>query len=70
MQARGQLARSRSEDRPEFKNSGWKLVPQRAFKNTEPEILAKLDPLPELARKDYKEYLTKKKIPFHFWQGV
>jgi hypothetical protein len=29
---------------------GWKLNPDKAFKHTDPEILARLDPLPNFRR--------------------
>ena len=42
---------------PNYRNSGWEVVPHKAFKNTAPEILAEMDPLPEINRDDYKQYL-------------
>lgn len=52
---------------PQYKHSGWKLVPHKAFKRTDPAILATLKPMPELQREDYKEYLREMNIPYEFW---
>ena len=57
MVSQNKLTRGQAIDRPEFKRAGWQVVPKSAFKNVDPEILSKLDPLPELDRTDYKEYL-------------
>lgn len=51
---------------PQYKHSGWKLVPQKAFRRTDPAILATLKPMPELQREDYKEYLREMNIPYEF----
>lgn len=62
----GKVKRSRAEDVPAYKQSGWKLIPNRAFVNTCPKILSKMEPLPELQRADYKMYLKQNNIPFEF----
>ena len=51
---------------PEYKYAGWKIVPNRAFRKVDPEILAQMDPLPKINRQDYKEYLRKHGIPYDF----
>merc|ERR1711982_317754 len=47
-------------------NNGWKLVPEKAFKDVGPEILCELDPLPKLPKnrffKDYRGGLKKKGV--------
>lgn len=53
----GKIRKARAYDIPEFATSGWKIIPSKAFSRTSPEELAKLDPLPEINRKDYKEFL-------------
>ena len=59
MEAQGKIARDRAMDLPQFKRAGWKLNAARAFKNTEPSIVMKLDPIPQLDRKDVREYIQK-----------
>ena len=49
---------------------GWQVVPTRAFKKTDPAILAKMKPLVPLDRVDYKEYLEKHDIKHDFWQNL
>ena len=49
--------RDRALDMPQFKRAGWKLNPTVAFRNTEPSIIMKLDPIPQLDRKDLREYI-------------
>jgi len=66
MEAQGFIVKARADDIPQFKKSGWKLVPHKAFKRTDPEILAKYTPLPQLAREDYKEFLREQNIPYEF----
>ena len=50
------------------KNSkhGWELVPHKAFKNVDPVVLAQMKPLPEVDRKDYREYLLNNDIQHNF----
>jgi hypothetical protein len=66
MLLQGFVKKSRAIDIPDYKVSGWELVPEKAFKNTAPEILAKLDPLPKIDRADYKQYLRDHNIPYEF----
>lgn len=66
MMMQGKIERGRSIDAPHFKNSGWKLIPHKAFKGASPETLASLDPLPTINRPDYKQYLKNNNIPYDF----
>ncbi len=56
----------RADDIPQYRNSGWQLVPHIAFKRTDPSILAQLDPKPALKREDYKTFLRDNNIPYEF----
>jgi hypothetical protein len=51
---------------PLYNKAGWQVVPNRAFKNVAPDVLAEIDPLPALAREDYKDYLRRSNIPYDF----
>ena len=53
----GKIERARAQDLPEFKKAGWKVVPHKAFKNVAPQLVMKMDPVPDLNRKDFKEYV-------------
>ena len=66
MECQGKVIKAKADDLPMYKHAGWKLVPNRAFRNTAPWILAKMDPLPQLQREDYKKYLRENNIPFEF----
>ena len=66
MLSQGFIVKCRADDIPNFRNSGWRVVPHRAFKRTAPEVLAKMDPLPQIDREDYKEYLRQENIPYEF----
>ena len=66
MLEQGFIKKVRAVDIPQYKNSGWQIVPHRAFKNIDPAILAGLDPLPVLDRPDYKQYLDDNNIPYDF----
>ena len=66
MLAQGAIVKCRADDIPGFRNSGWKLVPHKAFKNTCPEVLSTLDPLPPLQREDYKQHLREQNIAYEF----
>ena len=57
MEAQGKIKRDRALDMPKFKRAGWKVNPAKAFKNTEPSIIMKLDPIPQLNRQDLREYI-------------
>ena len=59
MEAQGKIKRDRAADMPKFKRAGWKVNPTKAFRNTEPSIVMKLDPIPQLDRKDLREYIQK-----------
>ena len=59
MEQQGKIVRSRAVDRPEYKRSGWQVVAAKAFKNTAPSIVMQLDPIPQLKRKDLREYIEK-----------
>ena len=48
MHHQGKIEKCKAEDIPNYKAAGWRLVPNRAFQNTAPWILAKMDPLPQL----------------------
>lgn len=67
MEAQGFITRARADDVPQYRHSGWKLNPNKAFKRTDPAILATLKPMPQLEREDYKEYLREMNIPYEFW---
>lgn len=54
MEAQGFIMRARADDVPQYRHSGWKLVPRKAFSRTDPAILATLKPLPAIDREDYK----------------
>ena len=58
MESQGKIVRDRAPERHQFKKSGWRLVPTKAFKNVDPQILAMLRPLPILNRQDYMDYLV------------
>jgi len=66
MLAQGKIERTRAADIPQFKHSGWKLVPHKAFERVDPQVLAKMQPLPQIKREDYKEYLRQNNIPYEF----
>ena len=53
-------------DLPEFRNAGWQLVPNRAFRRIAPDVLAKVSPLPVVYREDYKRYLRENNIHYDF----
>ena len=55
----GKIKKDRALDMPEYKRGGWSVNPTRAFKNTAPEIIMKLDPIPQLERQDLREYIEK-----------
>ena len=59
MEAQGKIKRDRALDMPKFKRAGWKLNATKAFKNTAPSIVMKLDPIPQLNRKDLRDYIQK-----------
>ena len=63
MQVLGKIEKAPAHDFTK-KNSkhGWQLVPHKAFKRVDPVILAQLKPLPEVNRKDYREYLQNNDI--------
>ena len=42
---------------PKYKYSGWLVDPETAFKNTDPKIIIKMNPMPETGRADIKEYI-------------
>lgn len=66
MLAQGKIQRTRANDIQQYKNSGWKLVPHKAFERVDPSLLAKMEPLPQIKREDYKEYLRQNNIPYEF----
>lgn len=66
MQAQGSIERCRAADIPKWKKSGWRVIPNKAFKNTDPAIMAKLDPIPKIHREDYKAHLRQENIPYEF----
>ena len=59
MEQQNKIARDRALDMPEYKRAGWKLFPQKAFKNVAPAFLMQLDPIPQLDRQDVREYIEK-----------
>ena len=67
MKMQGKIEKAPANDMIK-KNShfGWRVVPHKAFKSVDPVILAQMKPLPELERKDYKEYLRNNDIPHNF----
>lgn len=50
MESQNKIKRGRALDLPEFKRGGWILIPHKAFKRTDPEILSKMNPLPPINR--------------------
>ena len=67
MLSQGKIERTRAADIQQYKNSGWKLVTHKAFHRVDPSLLAKMQPLPQIKREDYKEYLRQNNIPYEFW---
>ena len=59
MLSEGKIKKDRALDMPEYKRGGWTVIPTKAFKNTAPEIIMKLDPIPQLERQDLREYIEK-----------
>ena len=57
MQRQGKVQKARAQDLPQFKYSGWKVIPAKAFKRTDPEIIMAMDQPPELDRQDLKTYI-------------
>ena len=57
MLQQGKIQKGRAKDMPQFKRAGWKVNPSKAFKHTEPSILMKLDPIPQLDREDVRDYI-------------
>ena len=57
MLQQGKIQKGRATDMPQFKRAGWKINPVKAFKNTEPSIIMKLDPIPQLDRDDVRDYI-------------
>ena len=76
MKVMGKITPDRAPEKPEYKISGWKLVPNKAFANVAPDILnnkilmiqlkpsilSQLSPPPIIKRKDYIDYLVKNDI--------
>ena len=50
MEVEGKVVKTRSIDIPQYKRSGWKVIPNKAFKRTAPHLLMEMDPVPELNR--------------------
>ena len=59
MEQQGKISKDRARDMPEYKRAGWKIHPNRAFKNTAPSIIMGLDPIPQIDRKDVRAYIEK-----------
>ena len=57
MHRMGKVEKTRAQDLPQFKYSGWKVVPHKAFKKIDPQIIMQMDQPPELNRKDLQEYI-------------
>ena len=66
MELMGKIEKAPALDMVGTKRAGWKLVPHRAFRNTDPVILAQMKPLPEIKRKDYLDYLKNNEIYHDF----
>mmetsp|Transcript_18004 Transcript_18004/g.15928 ORF Transcript_18004/g.15928 Transcript_18004/m.15928 type:complete len:132 (+) Transcript_18004:29-424(+) len=64
MEASGKIVPDRAPELPEYKSSGWRLVPNKAFKSIAPEVLAQIKPLPKINRKEYLDYLEQNGISF------
>ena len=43
MRKQGKVEKARAQDLPQYKYSGWKVIPHKAFKNTDPEIIMAMD---------------------------
>jgi hypothetical protein len=57
MEKFGKVIRSRAVDKPEYKNSGYKVVVHQAYKRKLPYVMADLDPQPAIYRRDYMCHL-------------
>ena len=66
METQGKIERKRAVDQPKWKKGGWQLVPSVALKNVDPSILATLEPLPQMVRQDYRDFLRRNNIPYEF----
>ena len=66
MMMQGKIARGKAVDLPQYNKAGWALVPNHAFRNTAPDVLANMQPIPAINRYDYKEFLRNNNIPFDF----
>ena len=66
MLAMRKVSRCKAPDMPQYKKAGWGLNPVKAFKNVDADILSKMDPLPEIPRKDYIKHLNRNNIPHNF----
>ena len=64
MHLQNKLIRAPTPDVPDYKRSGWKVNRTKAFKHVDPEILAKMKPIPHLMRKDLREYCETNKIRY------
>ena len=66
MELKGKIVKAPALDMQGTARAGWQLVPNRAFKNIDPVVLAQLKPLPEIERSDYREYLRNNEIQHDF----
>ncbi|CDW84497.1 UNKNOWN [Stylonychia lemnae] len=66
MHLQGKIDQGKAIDMTQYNKSGWALNTKVAFKNIAPDILAQIEPLPVVTRKDYKEYLRNNNIPYDF----
>jgi hypothetical protein len=66
MLLQGKIAKAEAHDFQKNSKHGWRVVPHKAFKNTDPVILAQMKPLPQIERKDYHEYLVNNDIQFEW----
>ena len=51
MEMQGKIIKGKAIDMPQFNRSGWQLIPHKAFRNVAPDVLANMQPLPEIEKK-------------------
>lgn len=56
-ESKGWIEKGRAKDKPEIKNSGFKVNVEKAYKNSYPFVFADLEPMPIMLRNDYLYYV-------------
>ena len=57
MENMGKITRCKADDMPQYKRSGWTVVPHKAFANTDPAVLCEFNRIPKLDREDFIKYV-------------